>query len=356
MIHIAIMHDHASHLDLLEERRNKWRNAFHTGLLIAGSLLLLGFSAWIFAGLIGLAYAVVFGTVSLVAIRHVSPQMVLKMYKAQPVSATEFPKGHTIVADLARRANLEHTPKLYVLPSEVVNAFSVGRRDDSAIAVTNQLIRTLTLREFTGVVAHEISHIASEDIKVMALADMVSRFTSLLATIGFFTLILNLTGAAGAYGMPVPWLGIFILLLSPTIGGLLQMALSRTREFDADLDAAILTGDPDGLASALVKLEQMQGRRWEMMFPGGRIPDPSILRTHPRTEERVARLKALKAAQEDRPSFPPGPPKRLEKRASPLPRIPLAAHDTPDDVAHPDGLNSASGKPRVHVTRGGVWW
>ncbi|MDA4630974.1 M48 family metalloprotease, partial [Escherichia coli] len=95
----------------------------------------------------------------------------------------------------------------------------------------------------------------------------------------------------------VPWLGVLVLLVAPTIGGLLQMALSRTREFDADLGASLLTGDPDGLAQALTKLEKAQGRLWEnLILPGGRIPDPSILRTHPLTETRVARLKALKDA------------------------------------------------------------
>ena len=95
----------------------------------------------------------------------------------------------------------------------------------------------------------------------------------------------------------MPWLAVLVLLAAPTVGGLLQMALSRTREFDADLGAAMLTGDPDGLASALQKLERVQGRRWENMFlPGGRTPDPSVLRTHPLTADRIARLKALKKA------------------------------------------------------------
>lgn len=353
------MDDSPPHLDLMEERRSKWLNAFHTLLLVAGSLILLGVSAWIFAGFIGLAYALVFGVVSLLAMRRVSPQMVLRMYKAYPVPSWQFPKGHSIVTELARRAKLDHPPKLYIIPSETVNAFSVGRRDDSAIAVTNQLIRTLTLREFTGVVAHEISHIANEDVRVMALADMVSRFTSLLATVGFLMLAFNLMGVAGHYAMPVPWLAIFILLISPTIGSLLQMALSRTREFEADLDAAMLTGDPDGLSSALVKLERIQGRRWEMMLPGGRIPEPSILRSHPRTEERVARLKALKLEDDDHFSNPPRGARRLERRRSPVPRIPRARHvdhDEPDGITHPEDVQPAKGKPRIHVSRGGVWW
>ena len=109
-----------------------------------------------------------------------------------------------------------------------------------------------------------------------------------------------------------------VLIAAPTVGGLLQMALSRTREFDADLGAAMLTGDPDGLASALRKLERAHGKLWEgLMLPGGRIPDPSVLRTHPHTEERVARLMALKAAPggPDAGGFPVG-----REAGRPMPR------------------------------------
>jgi heat shock protein HtpX len=154
-------------------------------------------------------------------------------------------------------------PRLYVVPSKMMNAFAVGRREESAIAITDALARNLTTRELAGVLAHEISHVAAEDVKVMAFADMVSRFTSLMSTVGLFSLVFNLVGFAGGYGAQVPWEGVIVLLAAPSVGGLLQMALSRTREFDADLNAAALTGDPDGLASALAKLERAQGRMWE---------------------------------------------------------------------------------------------
>ena len=228
--------------------------------------------------------------------RRVSPQMVLSMYKARPVSAAEFPAGMHIVGELSRRAGLPAAPKLYVIPSKMMNAFAVGRRDNSVIAITDALATTLTPRELAGVLAHEISHIANEDVKVMALADMVSRFTSLMSTVGILSLILNLGSYMGGGEGSVPWLAVAVLLAAPTVGGLLQLALSRTREFDADLGAAVLTGDPDGLAAALARLERVQGRLWEsILLPSGRIPDPSVLRTHPLTAERIARLNHLKA-------------------------------------------------------------
>ena len=92
----------------------------------------------------------------------------------------------------------------------------------------------------------------------------------------------------------MPWLPILLLYLAPTLGSLLQLALSRTREYDADLDGAALTGDPMGLASALGRIERYQGHLWEDLVPGGRrIPQPSVLRSHPRTEDRIARLRSV---------------------------------------------------------------
>jgi heat shock protein HtpX len=162
------------------------------------------------------------------------------------------------------------------------------------------------------VLAHEVSHVRNGDVKVMALADVVSRMTSSLSTIGIFAAAFRLTGLIGAETLP--WLAIVSLILAPTIGGLLQLALSRAREYDADLDAAGLTGDPEGLAAALVKLERLQGRMWESLaLPGSRSPAPSLLRPHPRTQDRVERLMSLRrgAAPQvtlgDRATHMPGP-------------------------------------------------
>lgn len=365
--------DRPDALNLLEHRRNRALNTLQTWLLGAGSLLLLGITAWAFAGSTGILYALVFGALSMWAVRRISPQMVLSMYKARQVSAADFPAGFRIVEELARRAELPAVPKLYVIPSKMMNAFAVGRRENAAIAVTDALARSLTPRELAGVLAHEISHIAHEDVKVMAFADMVSRFTSFMSTVGLFSLLLNLFGFAGGFEPKVPWLAVIVLLAAPTVGGLLQMALSRTREFDADLGAATLTGDPDGLASALTKLERAQGKLWEnILLPSGRIPDPSVLRTHPLTATRIARLRALKAEEADlaaasdmphvsRPSLVP------KIRAHPGTYLPHGARgfinaantDFADDTrpASDAPLNPPDGgRPRIRVTRGGVWW
>lgn len=183
---------------------------------------------------------------------------------------------------------------MYYVPSQMLNAFAVGTRKHAAIAVTDGLVRQLDMRELVGVVAHEISHVRNNDLWVMGLADMFSRTTSILSLIGQFLLFLNLPLILLSQ-VTVNWFAIFLLIFAPNLSALAQLALARTREFDADLNAARLTGDPDGLASALVKIERAQGGWMErILMPNRRVPVPSLLRTHPETEERVRRLMELK--------------------------------------------------------------
>lgn len=376
--------DDSHPLSLLEQRRHRWRNAAHTWLLATGSLVLLAVTAFVFAGPTGVVTAIVFGAITMAAAQRVSARLVLRMYKAQPVTRAQFPLGIDIVEQLAKRARLPSVPRLHVIPSRMMNAFAVGRREDSAIAITDALARRLTPRELAGVLAHEISHIAHEDLKVMAFADMVARYTSFMSTIGIMMLFFNLIGFAGGHAAPAPWFGVGVLVLAPTIGGLLQLALSRTREFDADLGATLLTGDPQGLASALQKLERAQGRLWEsMMLPGGRSPHPSVLRSHPLTAERIERLMML--IRHDHRDDTNDPvvsvdafDQPLPVRTSPVPRIrrkPNARSLSElDNIARiigaqslekrsdiwpergPGGLAEPEGGPRIRLRRGGVWW
>ncbi len=372
------------------QARHRLLNLVHTWLLVGGSLLLFAITAFLFFGSTGIWYALAFGAISLYMAGRVSPALVLRMYKAMPVSRAQFPTGHALLDELTRRAGLPSKPVLHVLPSQMMNAFAVGRRDDSAICFTDALIGTLTPRELAGVMAHEVSHIANGDIRVMAIADMVSRFTSILSTVGMLTLILNFPAILVGNVTGVPWLAIGVLMASPTIGSLLQLALSRTREYDADLGAAMLTGDPDGLASALLKLERQQKRNWEgMVLPGGRMPDPSILRSHPRTSDRIARLMALKEMAPDglagtgmplpedaartgplggAPKRPPSVPTvrpnwgrneaaRYMQAAPLLGGVPRMADGERDDCPSCfPSPNPADGRPRIRVFHGGVYW
>lgn len=276
-----------------ERRRHKLRNIVQSALLLGGMVVLLAACMWLVFGpeialwgMIGWGAALLFGP-------SVSPRFVLGLYRARHLGPTDFPEGFDMLERLRRRAGLPRTPALYYLPSATVNAFTLGRRDDAVVAVTDGMLRTLTLRELTGVLAHEISHVRNNDLWIMNLADSISRLTTLMAVAGVMVGIVMLPLAlAGEAAVPLPL--IVLLMAAPTIGSLLQLALSRAREYDADLDAAGLTGDPVGLASALQKLERIQAGAWErILFPGRRMPDPSLLRTHPPTAERIRRLLAL---------------------------------------------------------------
>ncbi len=288
--------------------------------------------AWTVYGLGGIIWAAIFGAVGLWSASKASPRLVLRLYKARPLVAGELPELQSIMRQLTARADLPAIPTLHYVPSQMMNAFAVGRPQDSAIAVTDGLLRGLTLRQLAGVLAHEISHIRNGDLKVMALGDILNRITSFMATFGLFGLIFSIPAMLAA-GIKVPWLGLIFLLLAPTIGGLLQLALSRAREYDADLDAAGLTGDPVGLATALLTLERKQGRLWEgLVLPGGRTPEPSLLRSHPKTADRVERLMSL--------------------RKDAAPQI------TALDIHHQPGRSiiPVVRPPRIHWHRMGMWY
>ena len=300
-------HPRPPRLDPETARRHRLRNALHSVLLLGGMALILAACAWVLAGLEGLVWTFLGALAGFGLMPRVSPRLVLGLYRARRIGARELPELFAVVRELSGRAGLGAVPSLYYVPSATLNAFAVGSRDDAAIALTDGMLRRLSLRELAGVLAHELSHIRNNDLWVMNLADVVSRLTSFMSTVGlvllFVGLPLVLTGAAG----PGWLLLIGVLVFAPTLVSLLQLALSRAREFDADRMAAELTGDPAGLAAALAKLERHQGRMWEdILLPGRRVPVPSLLRTHPPTEARVRRLMAL-YGPELRTQLPPTP-------------------------------------------------
>ncbi len=292
--------------------RHRLRNLVQSALLLAGMTAITAVCVSAFFGAAGVVWAVIGVAAALLLGPQLPKDYLLSLYGARPLSRRALPEVHRIVEALARSADLPAVPRLYYLPSPVPNAFAVGTPESSAIAVSDGLLRILTLREFAGVMAHEISHVANRDLWIMGLADVMARVTALMSLVGQFILIVNLPLLlVGA--VTIPWIVPLLLIFAPTIMSLLQLALSRAREFDADLGAARLTGDPMGLAAALEKLERRQGRFWEeIVLPGRRIPDPSLLRTHPPTEQRVARLRELageaggpEAGPEEGPSAAP---------------------------------------------------
>ena len=283
-----------AYLDEEQRRRARLRNIAQSFALVGGIGVITALSAYTLFGQTGVAWALVFvGVFSLIGPR-VAPDAMMRMFNARPIDPSRGADIVRLVQSLSERAGLKAAPRLYVVPSQTMNAFAVGTPSRYSLGVTEGLLRRLDSRELAGVLAHEITHVRNNDIWVMSLADILSRFTRSMSFFAIFLFFLSVP-ATVFRGTPVPWVAIMLLYFAPTFSSLLQLALSRSREFDADLGGASLTGDPEGLALALGKLEHYQGRLWEDIFmPGRRIPIPSVLRTHPQTSERVARLMALK--------------------------------------------------------------
>jgi heat shock protein HtpX len=318
-------------MDRQRLRLHKLKNDLQQLGLLALLAMVLGYLAWVVGGA-PFAWGTLIGVGLLSLINPVaSPRLVLSLYGARSLSRREAPRLYALLQVLAERADLERLPRLYYLPTRVMNAFATGRREDAAIVLSDGLLRRLDLREIAGVLAHEVSHVANGDIQVMTFADTLSRITGLLGLLGQVLLVLSIPLLI--LGLETPPLGaLFVLLAGPTLSALAQLALSRNREYEADRSAAELSGDPAGLASALDKLERYQGRFWEqMMLPGRGLPDPSLLRTHPPTNERIARLLEL---------VPPVPPAGLVGHAG-------------RDVLLDLGARSIR-PPRWHV--GGLWY
>jgi heat shock protein HtpX len=275
--------------------QHKLRNQLQTVLMIVGMSLLLALSArllfgpelwlWLMAG-----FAVI-----MLGLPSASPAWLLRMYRARGLNDWESPRLHALVSELARRAGLPVRPRLFMLPGSAMNAFAFGSRERPAIALTEGLFQALSWREISGVLAHEISHIRNNDLHIMTLADMLTRFTHILSTTALLILLL-LTPFVLLGNIDVSISGLLILVVTPAISALMQLGLSRLREFDADLDAARLTGDPAGLASALARIEQHTNNPWRGFLVSGAARQlPSVLRSHPATTERIRRLLSLQA-------------------------------------------------------------
>ena len=320
-------------LDPKTLRAHRLRNTLHSVLLVGGLGLVTGFCAWLIWGGMGVAATLAAVGLTYAFAPRLPPELLMRFYRARRVAPSQGGQLLRIVDALSDRAELVQAPRVYVIPSMTLNAFAAGTPDNAVIGITEGLLRRLTLPELAGVLAHEISHVRNNDLAIMGLADAMTRFAQGLAYLAVFLALFNLP-AFLLGDSEIPLLALVLLYLAPTATSLIQLGLSRTREFDADLEAASLTGDPESLASALQKLERYYGHFWEdmrMPVPGRRIPQPSLLRSHPKTEDRIARLKALG----DRPMLP-------HLTATEEPMSPLAA------------TGPAAMRPRYRWT--GVWF
>ena len=267
-------------------RHHRLRNAVHSLLLLAGMAGLAGYLGWVVFGDEGLLWALLIGPLVVGLSPHVSPRLVWRLSGAVEIAPYEAPGLYRTLLLLSQRAGLAAPPRLFYMPTSVLNAFATGTRKDAAIVVTDGLLRTLDSREVAGVLAHEIAHIRSNDVWVMTLADVVGRVTTVLSFAGqaLFIVLLPLAVASDMRMSLVPYA---VLILAPALSIALQLALSRTREYDADVAAVELARDARGLASALHKLERLQGGWIERILMAR---PPKWLRTHPDTKRRIERL------------------------------------------------------------------
>ena len=233
-----------------------------------------------------------------------SDKLVLKMYNAQEVDESSAPQFHRMIRELAQKGGLP-MPRVYVIEEDAPNAFATGRNPEhAAVAATTGIMRVLTDRELRGVMAHELSHVRHRDILISTISATMAGAISMLANFAMFF------GGRDSEGRPTnPIVGLLVAMLAPLAAGLIQMAISRSREFEADRGGAELSGDPRALASALEKIHRYaQGIPLEaaernpstaqMMIvnplSGGGLR--GLFSTHPSTEERVERLLAMATA------------------------------------------------------------
>ncbi len=237
-----------------------------------------------------------------------SDKIVLSMYRARELAPEEAPYLHDIVAELARNAGVPK-PRVCVIPEEAPNAFATGRDPEHAVvAVTEGILRLLPPEELRGVVAHEMGHVVNRDILIQTVAGVMASAIVTLANIFQFTAIFG--GGRDGEGGGNPIGALVLALLAPLAAGLIQMAISRSREFLADETGARLCGQPLALAGALAKLGAASGRTplrsgnpstAEMFIVAplfGR--DGGVARlfsTHPPLEERIRRLQAMAASR-----------------------------------------------------------
>ena len=234
-----------------------------------------------------------------------SDKMVLKMYNAREVDETSAPRFYNMVRELAQRAELP-MPKVYLIDEAAPNAFATGRNPEhAAVAATTGILNVLTERELRGVMAHELAHVKHRDILISTISATMAGAISMLANFAAFF------GGRDSEGRPAnPIAGIAIAILAPLAASLIQMAISRAREFEADRGGAEISGDPQALASAHDKIHRYaQGiplgpaeahpetAQMMIMNPLSAQGLKGLFSTHPDTQERIARLMAMARGQ-----------------------------------------------------------
>ena len=277
-------------------------NWVKTAMLMAAIMALFGIVGGMVGGQSGMLLALLFGGAMNVFSYWFSDSMVLKMYNAREVDAASAPQFYSMVSDLAQRANLP-MPRVYLIDEAQPNAFATGRNPGhAAVAATTGILQLLSARELRGVMAHELAHVAHRDILISTISATMAGAISALANFAMFF------GGRSEDGRPAnPLAAIVVALLAPLAASLIQMAISRSREYEADRGGAEIGGDPGALADALGKI-QMYAEGRVPLGPAEAHPETAqmmilnplaggglrgLFSTHPPTAERIARLRAM---------------------------------------------------------------
>ena len=296
-------------------------NQTKTLTLLAAMTALLLWVGLTLAGQAGLVIALGIAGLINLASYWFSDKVVLRMYGAREVDVRKAATLHALVSDLALRANLPQ-PKVYLIPEDAPNAFATGRNPHhAAVAVTVGLLRSLNRKELAGVIAHELAHIRNRDTLIMTVTATVAGALSMLANTAMWSLMLGGGRSSDDERDSSPFGGLIGVILAPILAVLIQMAISRSREFLADENGARITGDPLSLASALQKIEaiirdkplQAASPATAHLFILNPFAGGGFLRlftTHPSTEARIQRLRRLHQGRLSRVAYPNPMPAR----------------------------------------------
>jgi heat shock protein HtpX len=274
-----------------------------TSMLMAGIVALFGAIGYLLGGGSGMLTALVLGGAMNIWAYWNSDKLVLRMYNARQVDETTAPELVSIVRDLAQRAGLP-MPKVFVIDEDQPNAFATGRNpQNAAVAATTGIMRTLSPRELRGVMAHELSHMMHRDSLISTISASLAGAISSVAHIG---MMFGGHSRDGEQGGVNPLVGPLVMLLAPLAAMVIQFAISRSREFEADRGGAEISGDPQALAAALDKIDryarglpmpvaEKHPETAQMMIinplSGGGLR--GLISTHPSTQERIERLLAM---------------------------------------------------------------
>ena len=276
-------------------------NTAKTAALMTGLTVLLVFAGGTLAGEQGMILAFMFALAMNAFSYWFSDKLILKMYRAKPASEQDFPELYDVVRELAVRANMP-IPKVYVISNDAPNAFATGRNPKhAAVAATTGVLRILNREELAGVMAHELAHVRNRDILIGTIAATIAGAISFLAQMAQWAMIFggrrSRDDAGGIVGL------IAMMIIAPLAAMLIQMAISRSREYQADATGARLCGNPMWLATALRKLDAAAERiplnanpATAHMFivnplRGGGVT--KLFSTHPPMKDRVARLEQM---------------------------------------------------------------